>query len=45
MKKLKGIDGKLDEAWSKLVKLKAGWKLIWNYQSILNLGRIIFLIS
>ena len=24
MKKLKGIDGKLDEAWSKLVKLEAG---------------------
>lgn len=29
MKKLKGIDGKLDEAWSKLVKLKAGWKCIY----------------
>lgn len=26
MKKLKGIDGKLDEAWSLLVKLKAGNK-------------------
>jgi len=26
MKKLKGIDGKLDEAWSKLVKLEAGMK-------------------
>jgi hypothetical protein len=26
MKKLKGIDGKLDIAWSKLVKLKAGMK-------------------
>lgn len=24
MKKLKGIEGKLDEAWSKLVKLRAG---------------------
>lgn len=26
MRKLKGIDGKLDEAWSKLVKLRAGNK-------------------
>lgn len=26
MKKLKGIDGKLDEAWSELVKLQAGYK-------------------
>lgn len=26
MKKLKGIDGKLDDAWSLLVKLKAGMK-------------------
>ena len=26
MKKLKGVDGKLDEAWSKLVKLRAGMK-------------------
>lgn len=26
MKRLKGIDGKLDEAWSKLVKLRAGNK-------------------
>lgn len=26
MKKLKGIDGKLDEAWSKAVKIKAGMK-------------------
>ena len=26
MKKLKGIDGKLDEAWSLAVKHKAGWK-------------------
>lgn len=26
MKKLKGIDGKLDVAWSKLVKLRAGMK-------------------
>lgn len=26
MKKLKGIDGKLDEAWSKLVKLRANNK-------------------
>tara|TARA_R110000803_G_scaffold69058_2_gene131222 strand:+ start:6732 stop:7118 length:387 start_codon:yes stop_codon:yes gene_type:complete len=26
MKKLKGVDGKLDIAWSKLVKLKAGMK-------------------
>jgi hypothetical protein len=26
MKKLKGIEGKLDIAWSKLVKLKAGMK-------------------
>ena len=26
MKKLKGIDGKLDDAWAKLVKLKAGMK-------------------
>ena len=26
MKKLKGIDGKLDEAWSELVKLEAGMK-------------------
>ncbi len=26
MKKLKGIDGKLDEAWSLLVKLRAGLK-------------------
>ena len=26
MKKLKGIDGKLDEAWSELVKLEAGYK-------------------
>lgn len=26
MKKLKGIDGKLDEAWSELVKLEAGNK-------------------
>ena len=26
MKKLKGIDGKLDEAWSLLVKLRAGMK-------------------
>jgi hypothetical protein len=24
MKKLKGVDGKLDEAWSRLVKLRAG---------------------
>jgi hypothetical protein len=26
MKKLKGIDGKLDEAWSKAIKVKAGFK-------------------
>lgn len=26
MKKLKGVDGKLDDAWSLLVKLKAGMK-------------------
>jgi hypothetical protein len=26
MKKLKGVDGKLDTAWSKLVKLRAGMK-------------------
>lgn len=26
MKKLKGVDGKLDIAWSKLVKLRAGMK-------------------
>jgi len=26
MKRLKGIDGKLDEAWSLLVKHRAGWK-------------------
>jgi len=26
MKKLKGIDGKLDDAWSLLVKLEAGFK-------------------
>ena len=26
MKKLKGIDGKLDDAWSELVKLEAGYK-------------------
>lgn len=26
MKKLKGVDGKLDDAWAKLVKLKAGMK-------------------
>lgn len=26
MKKLKGVDGKLDEAWSLLVKIKAGMK-------------------
>src|SRR6056300_1628904 len=26
MKKLKGIDGKLDEAWSELVKLRANMK-------------------
>lgn len=25
MKKLKGVDGNLDLAWSELVKLKAGW--------------------
>ena len=26
MKKLKGIDGKLDNAWSELVKLRSGMK-------------------
>jgi hypothetical protein len=26
VKKLKGVDGKLDLAWSELVKLRAGWK-------------------
>jgi hypothetical protein len=26
MKKLKGVEGKLDDAWSKLVKLRAGMK-------------------